>query len=550
MSAPSEAHDTVLTLPASRWWLLTACGYTLLAGVLFFPALRSYFSSDDFLHLGTVIQGRLPFAPDGSGRGFLRPLVGGSFLLEYHLWGLHPLGYHLSNVTLHLVNSVLVTCFALLIFPDVKRRHEIARLAGAFFLVLTCHAESVSWISGRTDLIATFFSLLTLCTVLYGLRFNQPRAMVGSIAFFVLALLSKESALSLPFLIVITVCHLGQRGELALTRRYGVISGLASTGILAGYFLLRYWKLGAFIAGYGAQGHLRFHQDLLAQAAARFAWRVYFPPLPEGTAAYFTPMASRLGDLFTLALFLHVILWAILAWKRPAWRMGLYLYLAFWLALLPVINVRIQWTNVEGERFLYLASVFAALGAAWLLGGLSRRKIRWALVGFFFLFQCGNLWCANQRWYQAGEIAREVTTGIQQQSQDKTGVLLNKPDSYDGALVLRTGLEDAVRYFGDTPCPACHVEVFYATTLFEEDHNFRFAPVPHAEWTYTLQAMDNYSVMVEEDFYDRIEILTGEERQSTFRFREPLRDQVILLYTSDGVSPVPWIPDAPTPTSR
>jgi len=550
VSTPSERHDTAPELPTIRWWLVTVLGYALIAAIVFLPALRSYFSSDDFLHLSTVIEGGLPFAPTGSGRGFLRPMVGLSFLAEHALWGIHPLGYHASNVVLHVANSVLVACVSLLIVSGCARHKDMARLAGLIFLVLACHAESVSWISGRTDLLATFFSLLTLCTVIYGLRLHRVWMLVTGAVFFVLALSCKESALALPFLVLATTCFLWQEGVVTLDRRYAVSSIAVITGIVTGYFLLRYWQLGAFVAGYGAQGHLRFHQDLLAQAMARFAWRVYLPPLPDSTAALLSPMASRLGDIFTLALLLHGVLWAILAWKRKAWRRGFYCYTGFWLALLPVINVRIQWTNVEGERFLYLASLFAALGAAWFLGGLSRRPLRWALLGAFLLLQCASLWTSNQRWYHAEETARDVISGLQSFGHDKTLVLLNKPDSYDGALVLRTGLEEGVRYFGDAPCMECRVEVLYATTLFELDHNFELLPHSESEGSYLLQAIDGHSVMVEEDYYDRIETWNGEDRQSAFRFRSALQDSVILLYTSNGVSSVPRTRDAATPTSR
>lgn len=539
MSAPSAHYDTAPPLPPLRWWMGTAVGYALVAGMLFLPALRSYFSCDDFLHLGTVIQGSLPFAPTGSGRGFLRPLVGLSFLVEHRLWGIHPFGYHVSNVLLHGANSVLVTCLSLLLLPPGPPHRATSRLAGLSFLILACHAESVSWISGRTDLIATFFSLLTLCAVVGGLRQRRPWMLIVGGACFVLALFSKESALALPFVVVVTAGYLWQEGTATPSRRYVISSAVATMAILAGYFVLRYWQLGAFIAGYGAQGHLRFHQDLLAQAAARFMWRVYLPPLPVEMAGHLSPFASRLGDLFTVALILQGLVWAFLAWKRPAWRKYFFCYVAFWLALLPVINVRVQWTNVEGERFLYLPSIFAALGAAWILGGLTRPLIRRILIGAFILFQCVTLWNSNYRWYQAAEVAEEITRGIQRYGHEKPLVLVNKPDSLDGALIFRTGLTDAVQYFGDTPCGECEVEVLFATTLYRKEHHVELTSASGTSGIFTLKAVDKHSVMVEEDNKDRIETLSGDDFQSTFRFREPVVDRQILLYTPEGVDAAP-----------
>jgi protein O-mannosyl-transferase len=519
-----------------RIWVSSSAVFILLGIVLYLPALRSYFSSDDFLHLGTVVEGGVPFIPDGTGYGFLRPLVGWSFWAEYHLWGLQPPGYHATNILLHIANSLLVSLLALTVLPDSTRRRTISISAGLFFLTMACHAEAVAWISGRTDLIATFFSLTALCSVGVGARRGSSALLVGSLLPFAAALFSKESALALPFLLLALCLFIYVTGgwhAKARTARLVFVGGIL---IFLIYFWVRYATVGALIGGYGAHGHLRFHQDLLAQAMSRFAWRVYLPPLHSiGPQGFFASHGGALADAFTLAFGVITVSWLFMAWKRAAWRTGFYIFASFWVALLPVLNIRIQWTNVESERFLYLASIFAAIGAVYLIGRISRRSYRYTAMGVILVAQSLMLVNAVQRWEKAGDFARDIVTGIQALDEEGTIVFANKPDSFDGAIILRTGLDEAIRYFGDSPKPESQVEVLYASTLHQADHNFEMREFQDDRGVYLIEARDASSVMVEEDRLDRIETISGDQRGYRFRFREPLPDRKIVYYTSRGL---------------
>ena len=127
------------------------------------------------------------------------PLVYTTFWLEHKLWGVTPLGYHVVNVGLHFVNTVLL-------------RRLLARLAvpgawvvAAVFAVHPVHVESVAWVIERKDLLSTVFYLAACLT---WVRFGTPPR-VGSgrylltLALFVGGLLCKSIVVTLPAALVL-----------------------------------------------------------------------------------------------------------------------------------------------------------------------------------------------------------------------------------------------------------------------------------------------------------------------------------------------------------
>ena len=92
------------------------------------------------------------------GSHYYRPLVSLSFFLDLQLWGLNPLGFHLTNLLAHLATALAVLALARRLSGDTLA----AAIAGLAFALHPIHTESVTFISGRTDVLATLFFLLSL----------------------------------------------------------------------------------------------------------------------------------------------------------------------------------------------------------------------------------------------------------------------------------------------------------------------------------------------------------------------------------------------------
>src|SRR6266568_1030350 len=135
------------------------------------------------------------FTPGGI---YYRPLISLSFILDKEFWLLNERIMHLENVLLHLLNMVLVYYLALTLLPDHEKEESLLPLTAALcFGLHPINTEAVNWISGRTDVMAGTFVLLS---ALYLIKFRQENKklflVVSSLAL-LLGVLSKEVAVAL-----------------------------------------------------------------------------------------------------------------------------------------------------------------------------------------------------------------------------------------------------------------------------------------------------------------------------------------------------------------
>lgn len=131
---------------------------------------------------------------------FYRPLQSLSFELDYYIWGLNPFGFHLSNFLFHAAAAVVVFLMLSLLFPTARFAPLITAL---FFIVHPIQTEAVTYISGRADSMAALFMFLAVFFYLKHSRNQKIMHISLATICFIFALLSKETALILPFLILL-----------------------------------------------------------------------------------------------------------------------------------------------------------------------------------------------------------------------------------------------------------------------------------------------------------------------------------------------------------
>jgi tetratricopeptide (TPR) repeat protein len=169
-----------------------------LAVVLYLPALPSPpFVFDDLQTLHFIREGVDSFWSNllhsGSSRYF-RPMIRLSFLLDLYLWDLDPAMVRLGNVALHAANATLLLLIARKTVPARDELQHLPLLLAAVFVAYPLATESINWISGRTDPLACFFTLLGVFCIEQLLKKGRLASAWLAAGFILLGALAKEVA--------------------------------------------------------------------------------------------------------------------------------------------------------------------------------------------------------------------------------------------------------------------------------------------------------------------------------------------------------------------
>lgn len=127
-----------------------------------------------------------------------------SYAVDHRIWGSDPFGYRLTNLLIHILNSILVyILFSHLLnyHTILKRKGLIAAFGALIFLGHPTNLESVAWITERKNLLSMTFYILSF-HFFARYKFSKRRAFYDiSLVTFLFALLSKSSVVVLPLLL-------------------------------------------------------------------------------------------------------------------------------------------------------------------------------------------------------------------------------------------------------------------------------------------------------------------------------------------------------------
>ena len=194
---------------SDRLYVLAVCVVLVLSTTLVYWRAGSYgfINFDDPLYItanmqvrnGLTWNGTLWAFTDIKSTGNWYPLTWLSLMLDCELFESRPQAFHITNLLLHLANT-------LLLFMVLKRLTGALWLSGfvaALFALHPLHVESVAWISGRKDVLSTFFWFLTMWAYVSYVRRPSFARYIAVVAFFILGLMSKAMLVTLPFVLLL-----------------------------------------------------------------------------------------------------------------------------------------------------------------------------------------------------------------------------------------------------------------------------------------------------------------------------------------------------------
>lgn len=313
--------------------------------------------------------------------GWWMPLVWISFAIDYLLWGLNPIGYHLANNLLHAINAGLVVVVADRLLSSRMGRGRYYQASLIFIALLwsihPLRVESVAWVTERKDVLNGLFSLMSLLGFVSFARRSEGSKVSGKrggaylfcSVCFVLAVMTKPLSVVLPVMFLVLDWYPLRRFESVGVRALILekLPFLLISVILVAVTL-------TFASGETILVSLQDHplQNRLLVAGYAMGEYLRLTIWPSGLV-HFYPIRPELPISYYLnsVLFLAVSLFALLNMKKyPIVLSSLALFI---LPLVPVLGFFQNGDQSHANRFTYLSSVFPsiALGAL-LLACLAR----------------------------------------------------------------------------------------------------------------------------------------------------------------------------------
>ncbi|MFQ5491416.1 MAG: tetratricopeptide repeat protein, partial [Phycisphaerae bacterium] len=411
--------------PSRRRDALLALICLICALVCYANSLGNAFCEDD---LPIIVQNPLVTQPGGWGRLWLtdywqvkatavldrdllyRPVALLSYRINHLLGGLRPAGYHLVNVLLHGLVTVLVYRLG----RRLTGSGTAAVAAGVLFAVLPIHSEAVDNVVGRAELLAALFVLGAIELFATGRRWG---IVAGSICAFA-ACASKESGLSVMVLVpLLDRCpRLGcSEPRTSVRAAVQVASSHSSLRLspfafryvglvvaLAVYLTLRYVALGGalyqpvtlsksvnVLVDAGAWERVCGALQLWGMYWAKTAWPAVL--CLDYSVHAVEPATSLLNGRALTGLIVLLVLAGSAVW---AWRRGfalpLVLTVCLLIAYLPVSNTAVLVKTYFAERLWYLPSIWVALLAGLLLAratGVAASPLAFAIRNLPFAFR-------------------------------------------------------------------------------------------------------------------------------------------------------------------
>ena len=312
-----------------------------------------------------------------------RPVLLVSYSIDYSLWWLNPIGYHVTNILLHIFSTILI----FIIVNKLFNKTRIAWGASTLFLIHPVQTEAVSYISGRADLLLVFFLLFSFYFLLsFHESVNHKKRtafLVLSLVSFLIALFSKETAFVFPGILLLYGLTFTEKLDKPQIKKvfittipFILISALYSVLLLTIF---------NFSGIFSSAGENIFQRTLVFIKLLPEYWRILVAPVGLHYRVVRNIDAGT-GDLvviFSLAI-LAVIIFSFFRVKKHR-KILLFGFGWFFLGIFPASNIVIPINFLIGERWLYFPAIGLFITAAFFLDALLQ-KFSKSKGAFFIIF--------------------------------------------------------------------------------------------------------------------------------------------------------------------
>ncbi len=417
--------------------LLGIIGFTIYSNVL-----HGEFISDDFV---TIVNNSAIRHLDNIGQIWYlfntRFLTGYTFAVNYRIGGLDPLGYHLVNIFIHIINAWLVFCLAsLALKTPVMQRNFLGRISSPipFYaaMIYLCHpiqTQAVAYITQRAVSLATLFYLVSLILYIKGRLEGNYRYFICSWMAMLIGVFAKEMIVTLPMSLLGFEMFFFEskiKDSIQKALPYILIAALVPLALYAD-------QPGSVLKLREQVSHREFSLPyfLAELIVVKEYWRMMVFPLNQNHDYDMTLIKSLWNSqvLFALILILCVVWLAVVNLKKSRWIS----YWIFWYFITASIEFWVPVFVNRGvmyEHWLYLPMVGFSMLAAFVITEIFKKKFSQQIIFFCIIFiLCTMSYTRNLVWQNEIVFWEDVLRKSPQ-----------KPTAYLGAGVAyqRKGYDD------------------------------------------------------------------------------------------------------------
>ncbi|HEX5001668.1 MAG TPA: tetratricopeptide repeat protein [Bacteroidia bacterium] len=302
--------------------------------------------------------------------GMYRPLSVAMFAVEYQIAPDNPLPGHLINILLYALTAYFLFGFLARLFPG--RGNALPFMISLIFIMHPLHTEVVANIKSRDEMLCFFFGILSLDMLVRSHSSAKSWQLLLAGLFFFLALLSKESAITLLAVFPLTLWFFTDASTKQLIR-----ATVLCLGVTALYMIIRVSVLGS-MTGHAEQQLINNsllgatnYSDQLSTALyilGRYLLLLIFPhPLVFDYSYNQIPLVP----FSDIRVILSIVAVGFLVWKGFTGIKNklpeAYGILFFFITLSLVLNILFLIESTMAERFLYMPSLGFAISAGLLI---------------------------------------------------------------------------------------------------------------------------------------------------------------------------------------
>jgi len=307
--------------------------------------------------------------------GSYNPLVVLTFAAEEKVFGLNASAFHITNLAIHILNSLLVFWLVVLLC----RNKVISLFTALLFSVHPMHVEAVAWVTALKETLFVLFYLSSVVAYIYFVKSDSNKSgkekiilYLVSIVLFIFSVLSKPVAVTLPAVLILIDYFMSGKFE-----KKSLLNKIPFIIISIGFSYLTFVtfaKNNALVLQYNLfQSVLIFFYSLVF-----YLYKLVFPvylapiyPFPSLSGSWM-PWAYMLSPIIIIAL-LYLVFKAAKRNKDVVFAAAFFL-----ITILPVSNfIPVKNVSLFFDRFTYLPYIgLFYLICSWLYGLYSKGTIK------------------------------------------------------------------------------------------------------------------------------------------------------------------------------